>query len=101
MTKDADKRAPRRYDDEFRANIIKVYKQDERTPKELAEDYGIPEGTLRGWLKAEEARSESVKGNDKQNCADLKELKKELAKVKEDRDILKKALAIFSMPPRS
>jgi transposase len=87
----------RKYDDEFKANILSIYKKDERNIKQLAKDYGIPESTLWGWIEKEENRVSKNKGE----YPEVKELKKELANVKEDRDILKKALAIFSMPPKN
>ena len=68
MSKSEINKKPRKYDDEFKLNIIEVYKKDERTAKDLAKDYGIPEGTLRGWIKNEENRIKTgQKGEKKSN----------------------------------
>ena len=65
---------------------------------EITESLGVPESTLYGWvIEFKKSGKESFKP--KELSAQEKELlliKKELADIKMERDILKKALAIFS-----
>jgi transposase-like protein len=70
----------------------------DQTIHQTAQDLGVNPGTLYGWVKMYQPNSkycntESVSNNPD---AELKQLKKELARVKQERDILKKAVAYFA-----
>lgn len=90
---------PRQYDREFKRNAVKLCREGEKRYVEIAENLGIPESTLRGWVKQfEEYGDKSFPGSGivmPQN-EEVFRLRRELANVKEERDILKKAMAIFS-----
>ena len=88
----------RTYDKEFKLNALALYKNGKSRTK-ICKDLGIPYGTFWGWLK--QSREEGIKsftgsGNVKPNNEETLKLKRELDDVKMERDILKKALAIFS-----
>jgi transposase len=90
----------RTYDKEFKLNALELYKKGKGTG-DICRDLGIPYGTFWSWLKqyeAEGSKSFTGSGNIKPANADMHKLKKELEAVKMERDILKKALAIFSKP---
>lgn len=82
------KRKYRKYDPVFKSEAVSQIKNG-RSVKELSHSLGVSEALLYRW------RSESDKTKSPQS-AELKRLKKELAQVKEDNEILKKALTIFS-----
>lgn len=88
----------RMYDKEFKLNAIKLYKSGIGWNK-VCEDLGIPTSTFSGWVtNYEKAGSKAFpgSGNIKDDNSELYRLKKEYSKMKIERDILKKALAIFS-----
>jgi transposase len=88
----------RKYDKEFKLNALALYK-DGKSGSAVCEDLGIPHATFWNWLKqmeAEGAGSFVGSGKIKPANDDNYQLKKELDDVKMERDILKKALAIFS-----
>jgi transposase-like protein len=92
-------RQVRQYDREFKLNAVKLYRDSKKGVTELSRDLGIPPTTLWGWVKEFEANGEdSFQGSGKiKPCnADIAHLLRELANVKQERDILKKAVAIFS-----
>lgn len=92
-------RNTRRYDKEFRINAVKHLKSSDKGLREVAENLGIPVSTLSGWVKEYEQHGEqSFPGSGKiKPCnEEYYRLKKELDDVKMERDILKKAVAIFS-----
>ena len=92
-------RKTRRYDKEFRLNAIEHHRRSDKGLKAVAEDLGIPPTTLGGWVKEHEKHGEqSFPGSGKiKPCnEEYYRLKKELEDVKMERDILKKAVAIFS-----
>ena len=86
------------YDKEFKLNAIKMYKNGMGWNK-VCEDLGIPTSTFSGWVKSFEKAGNKAfpgSGNIKNDNLELYKLKKELSNIKMERDILKKALAIFS-----
>lgn len=89
----------RSYDREFKLNAVKLYREGNKSMTLLANDLGIPLTTLSTWIKEfKENGEESFPGSGKlKPCnEEIYQLKKELASVKQERDILKKAIAIFS-----
>ena len=63
----------------------------------IAKDLGIKSTTLYSWVNKEKTgKSSSTEQTNEQLFDELKQLKKELKLVKEQRDILKKATAYFA-----
>jgi transposase len=89
----------RKYSQEFKVEAVRLAREDGRTSSEVAEDLGIRADMLRRWareLELEEDDAFRGSGNLKSDEDELRQIKRELARVKEERDILKKAVAIFS-----
>jgi len=87
------------YDNEFKNNAVNLCLKSDRTINEIALELGIPKDTLGGWVARYKTHGEVAfpgKGNIRQEDAEIAKLKKELAITREERDILKKALGIFS-----
>lgn len=94
-----NKRKTRFYDKEFKLSSVRLYLESGRGYKEISEELGIPHSTLASWVeihKREGAEAFPGKGYLKPTDAEIAQLRKELAIAKEERDILKKALGIFS-----
>lgn len=92
--------ARRSYDKEFKINAIHLHKNG-KSVSAICKDLGIPEATFYYWLdQYEENKNDSFRGSGKPKACneDLTELKKQLENVTLERDILKKAVAIFSRP---
>lgn len=91
----------RKYDREFKFNAVRLYQESSKSLEQLAADLGMPMTTLATWVKQfKENGNESFPGSGTlMPCnEELYRLRKELADVKQERDILKKAVAIFSKP---
>lgn len=87
------------YDKEFKENAVNLYLKSNRPYREIAKNLGISQSTLSSWVEAKQRDGKEAfpgKGHLKQSDNEVAELRKELAHVKEERDILKKALGIFS-----
>jgi transposase len=89
----------RSYDKEFKLNAISLYKDKNKKLSEVCRELGIPEATFSGWIKKyniwkEESFSESKKISVSEK--EFQEMKKRATDAELERDILKKALAIFS-----
>lgn len=94
------KRKSRNYDKGFIKNAVNLCKTSNKSRKAIAEDLGIPTSTLASWLGADQRDGEEAfpgKGHLKPSDAEIAQLRKELAIAREERDILKKALGIFSL----
>jgi len=89
------------YDKDFKINAVNLYKSSGRSLKRIAEELGLSTSTLSNWVqeyKKEEGQSFSGKRDVKSSEAEIRDLRRELLHVRQERDILKKAVAIFSEP---
>lgn len=86
-------RKVKRYDQEYKDMIVDLYKSG-MTLAELSSEYGIAKSTINGWIK--DVKEIHVDDNEVMTLKEVKALKKEMAKIKEENEILKKAMAIFA-----
>ena len=86
------------YSEEFKDSAMQLALNSEQSVSQVARDLGISIGTLHNWLYKRRLReSEEQIPKTKESLEDEnKRLRKELARVKEEREILKKATAYFS-----
>jgi transposase len=90
------------YDREFKLEALRLVSGGKRAT-EVARDLGVHVNLIYNWQKQLAGDPEfAFPGHGKLKPPDeqLRRLQRELADVKEERDILKKALAIFSKKPR-
>jgi len=93
----------RKYDRDFKMEAVRLVVEGNRSVVEIARDLGIHENLLYHWKRKyldDAVQAFPGKGHLKPADEEMRRLKKELTDVKEERDILKKALAIFSKHPR-
>ena len=83
-----------RYREEFRREAVELYRRSDRPRVEIARSLGIADGSLAAWAKEFDARDAG--GLDENERAELIRLRKELAEVKEEREILRKAAQYFA-----
>ena len=95
----------RRYDEEFKRNAVELLISSGRPLKVLAKELGVTPQSLRDWRKAHLRVPTAKEGRPPRGPTpraiyeELQRLQKENAHLKEQRDILKKALRILSDPP--
>ena len=87
----------KKYENEFKVMLVELL-QAGRTAEQLSSEYSINSGIIRRWRREYSAKSGdfSKKRELPVEEIELKALKKELRNVKMERDILKKAVSIFS-----
>ena len=93
----------RRYDRAFKEGAVRLVVDGGQTLAGTAEDLGISENMLQRWKKEYlEDREHAFpgKGRMKPEDAETYQLKKRVADLEQEREILKKALAIFSKHPK-
>jgi transposase len=92
-------RSRRKYSAEFKREAVKMTLAPGRTVVEVADNLGINRGLLQHWksqMKAEGADAFPGNGRPKASDEELDRLRRELAQTRQERDILKKALAYFA-----
>ena len=87
----------KRYENDFKVMIVELLKSG-RKARELSEEYGVNDGVIRRWRREYESKAGdfSKKRELSKEEKELKILKKHLREVTLERDILKKAVSIFS-----
>ena len=97
------KRKRKRYDREFMLHAIKLVTEEGRKVYEVAKSLGIHPHLLYRWkveFEKDPAHAFPGKGYGKPEDAENRRLRREVYDLKQQRDILKKALAIFSKTPQ-
>jgi len=95
-------RQHRRYDKAFKLEVLQRIEQSDRTLASIAEELGINPGLISRWrrkFKSQENEASSGNGHATPDSEEIRRLKKKLADLQEERDILKKAVAFFAKHP--
>jgi len=93
----------RRFDGEFKIEAVKLVTERGTPVAEVARNLGIHENLLHKWKKQYLDDTDEAfpgKGRLKPQDEEMRRLSRKLVNVEEERDILKKALAIFSKEPK-
>ena len=91
------------YDLEYKMQIAKLVVEEGKKASELARDLDIPIGTLRNWIDAYRKKKESGfvgSGNTSPDLKAVKDMEKQIRDLKEENEILKKAMHIFTKNPK-
>jgi transposase len=88
------------YTEEFKREAVRLAKECGNIAK-TARDLGISDNTLQGWKsQMDKTPDNPFPGNGIPRDAELAQLKRENARLREEVDILKKAVGIFSVLPQ-
>jgi transposase len=93
---------PRKYDLEFKLEAVRLATEAGTTNRDVERRLGIGQGVLSRWkreLRESGSQAFPGKGNLKPEDEELRRLKRENERLRRERDILKKAVAIFSTDP--
>ncbi len=89
----------RQYDRAFKVEAVRLVREDGRALAAVARDLGINENMLHRWKKELADHGDAVfvgTGNLTPEESELRRMRRALADMTEERDILKKAIAVFS-----
>ncbi|NWG28393.1 MAG: transposase [Ignavibacteriaceae bacterium] len=95
----SEKTTRRSFDREFKLSAVKLVIDSGKSVKTIAAELGISDNTLFNWKKKylEDAKNAFPgKGHLKPEQEELRKKDKEIARLKMERDILKKAIAYFT-----
>ncbi len=97
------KRQRRAYTREFKLEAVQLAEGSERPVAEVARDLGIHPNNLYKWrqeLASDGDEAFPGQGNAKGEEVEIRQLRRELHRVQQERDILKKALLYFTKEHR-
>jgi len=92
----------RKYSQEFKLEALELLRRGDKSAGQIERELGITPGLLVKWraryqIVAREGQEPQIGPSDMEAAkAEIRRLQRELANVEEERDILKKALNIFS-----
>lgn len=93
---------PRRsFTPEFKAEVVELVRQPGNTAGSVARDLSLTETAVRSWVKQADIdtgrRSDGLTSDER---AEMARLRKDLREAREERDILKRAVAFFARETR-
>ena len=99
----SEKQQRRRFDTQFKLDALRLIQESNRKISDIARELGIRPELLYRWKSEHTADPEQAfpgKGHMKPDEEYVRRLERELAQARQERDILKKALAYFSKNER-
>jgi transposase len=101
MARKKSPRPRRSFSDEFKAEVVELVRQPANTVASVARELDLTETAVRTWAK--QADIDEGRRSDGLRCAEraeMAQLRKELREAREERDILKRAVAFFARETR-
>jgi transposase len=95
------KQRPRRsFTPEFKTEIVELCKRGDRSIGQVAKDYDLTETNVRTWVKQAEVDRGERPGLSTEELKELSELRREVRRLREDNEVLKRATAFFARETR-
>ena len=94
----------RKHSKEFKLEAVRLATQPGASVKETAEDLGIHDSQIHRWKREFQVDGEQAfpgNGRLKPDDEEIRKLRLELKRTREERDILKKAALFFAMEDRA
>ena len=88
----------KRYEEAFKKQAVENWLQSGKPGTQIARELGVSYPTLKQWKRCYWGDAMPVRPDLE---SEVRALRSELARVREQRDILKKTLGIFAVPSRS
>lgn len=88
----------KRYDDTFKQQAVENWIRTDKPGTQIAAELGVSYPSLKEWKRRYAGQAMPARTD---LAAENRALKAELARVREQRDILKKTLGIFTEPSRN
>jgi len=84
------------YPPEFKAEAVRLVHGSDKSLSTLAKDLGGADQTLRNWVRQAETDSGVREGLTSDERGELRQLRREVRTLRQEREILKKAAAFFA-----
>ena len=84
-----------KYDAEFREGAVRIVEETKKPIAQVARDLGVNEGTLGNWVNQARAAREGHGELAKDDYAELRRLRAEVAELRMERDVLKRSVVLW------
>jgi transposase len=88
--------ARRKYAREFKVSAVQLVNEQGYSPADAAKSLGVDAGSVRQWVEKFSSEVDLAPKGEGAVAAELRRLRKENARLRIERDILKKAAAFFA-----
>ena len=86
----------RKFDQDFRDGAVRIVRETGKPIAQVGRELGVNEGTLGNWVAVDRKRREAGDGAlDKDERAELARLRREVAELVMERDVLKRSVALW------
>lgn len=94
----SERRSRRQYSDEYKSEAVRLANDSGKPVTQVARDLGVNANVLHRWMREErEAQAAGkTRGGVKAEQEEIARLRRELARVTQERDFLKRAAAFFA-----
>ena len=95
MEEQQTRRSRRRFSDEFKRDAVEIVRSSDKSIAEVARELGIYDSSLGSWVRQDQVNRgerDGVSSNDKDR---LLELERENARLRMERELLKRAVAFW------
>ena len=92
-------RGRRPYPPEFKREAVELYRRSDKSIAVVASELGIATESLRAWNKQHAVDAGEREGLSTLEREELRELRRKLLRVEQERDLFKRAAAFFAREP--
>jgi transposase len=89
------RRRRRKFSDEFKRDAVEIVRSSDRSIAEVARELGIYDSSLGNWVRQDEINRGERDGLSNDEKARLSELERENARLRMERELLKRAVAFW------
>jgi transposase len=96
----ASRRARRSYTPSFKAEVVALVRQGDRTLPAICRELDLSETAVRHWVQQAAVDAGDREGLTTEEREELRRLRREVRVLRDERDILKRAATFFAMETR-
>ena len=89
------KRPRRKFSDEFKRDAVEIVRSSDKSIAQVARELGIYDSTLGNWVKQDEIDRGERDGVSTSDREEVAELRRENARLRMERELLKRAVAFW------
>ncbi len=89
------RRGRRKFSDEFKRDAVEIVRSSDRSIAEVARELGIYDSSLGNWVRQDQINRGEREGLSSDEKARLLELERENARLRMERELLKRAVAFW------